>query len=211
MTTMTEWLLAIIVSVANPERAATEDPFPGWAETVEERRARFSAIAGDLEAFVFDEKTRPVFGGPHGRARTAALMLAVAYHESGFMKDVDIGPCYRGKGGQSTRCDSGKSACLMQIRVADGKTPEGYTREDLFKDRRKCFEAGLRLLRSSLGMCKHLPLKHRLAAYASGSCDKGWEGSEVLMSLAEKMTAVSKMPGKDAEFIRREAKGEKSE
>lgn len=206
MTTMTEWLLAIIVSVANPERAATEDPFPGWAETVAERRERFTAIAADLESFVFDEKTRPVFGGAHGRARTAALVLAVAYHESGFMKDVDIGPCYRGKNGQSTRCDSGKSACLMQIRIADGKTPEGYTREELFKDRRKCFESGLRLLRSSLGMCKHLPLKHRLAAYASGSCDKGWEGSEVLMSLAEKLTVVNKMPGKDTEFIRHEKK-----
>jgi hypothetical protein len=209
MSMMTEWLLAIIVSAASPERAATEDAFPGWAETVAERKERFTSIASDLEAFVFDEKTRPVFGGDHGRARTAALVLAVAYHESGFMKDVDIGPCYRGKSGQSARCDSGKSACLMQIRIADGKTPEGYTREELFKDRRKCFEAGLRLLRSSLGMCKHLPLKHRLAAYASGSCDKGLDGSERLMALADKFTVVSKMPGKDAQFIRHDKKGEK--
>jgi hypothetical protein len=208
MSTMTEWIVAIIVSAASPERAATEDAFPGWAETVAERKARYASIANDMEEFVFDEKTRPVFGGPHGRARTAALLLAVAYHESGFMKDVDIGPCYRGKNGQSTRCDSSKSACLMQIRVADGKTPEGYTREELFQDRKKCFRAGLRLLRSSLGMCRHLPLKHRLAAYASGSCDKGLEGSEMLMNLAEKFVVVSKMPGKDAEFIRHEKKKE---
>jgi len=208
MSTMTEWIVAIIVSAASPERAATEDAFPGWSETVAERKGRYASIARDVEELVFDEKTRPVFGGPHGRARTAALLLAVAYHESGFMKDVDIGPCYRGKSGQSTRCDSGKSACLMQIRIADGKTPEGYTREDLFQDRKKCFRAGLRLLRSSLGMCKHLPLKHRLAAYASGSCDKGLPGSEVLMSLAEKFVVVSKIPGKDPQFIRHEKKTE---
>ncbi len=202
MNAMTEWLLAMLVAAAPPERAATEEAFPGWAETAEERKARYQAIADDAHAVVFDKATRPLFGGPHGRARTGALLLAVAYHESGLKKDVDVGPCYRGKSGKSTRCDSGRSACLMQIKVADGKTPEGWTQADLFADRKKCFRAGLRLLRSSMGLCKHLPLKHRLAAYASGSCEKGHAGSEALITLAERFMTVSRVPGPDANFTR---------
>lgn len=198
-----DWLLALMVAFAPPERAEKHDPFPGWEETTAERRDRYAEIGRDLYAYVYHPDTKPVFGGKKGRARTASLLLAIAYHESGFAKDVDKGPCYRGKSGNSARCDSGMSACLMQIHIGDGSTPEGWTQKDLFADRKKCFAAGLRLIRRSFAACKSLPIKHRLNAYASGSCAKGHEGSERLMNLADKFATRSPIPGPDASFIQK--------
>lgn len=190
MSGTTEWLVALITTLAPLDRASPDREFPGWTETVEERRARYVGIASDLEAFVFDPETKPAFGGDGGRARTAALLLAIAYHESGFAKDVDLGPCYRGLRGRSSRCDSGMSACLLQIHLGNGKTPEGWTQADLFADRKKCFAVGLRLVRGSLGACRQLPLRDRLSAYASGSCARGAEASRALMDLAERLSTI---------------------
>lgn len=201
MTAMTEWLFGILALAAPLDRASPDREFPGFEETVDERSARYTSIAADLERFVFAEETKPVFAGPHGRARTAALLLSIAYHESGFAKDVDVGPCYRGKSGKSSRCDSGMSACLMQLHIGDGKTAEGWTQADLFADRTKCFAAGLRLVRGSFGACRALPLRHRLAAYASGSCAHGHAASEALMDMAERFATHAKVPGKDETFV----------
>ena len=198
-----DWLLALMVAFAPPERAEKVDPFPGWEETTEERRERYADIGRDLYAFAYHPDTKPVFGGKKGRARTAALLLAIAYHESGFAKDVDKGPCYRGKNGDSARCDSGLSACLMQIHLGKGTTPEGWTQKDLFDDRKKCFGAGLRLIRKSFSACRSLPLKHRLNAYASGSCAKGHAGSERLMNLGEKFASRLPMPGPDEKYLKK--------
>jgi hypothetical protein len=186
----TEWLVALITTLAPLDRASPDREFPGWTETSDERLARYGSIAADLSTFVLDPETKPAFGGDAGRARTAALLLAIAYHESGFAKDVDLGPCYRGPRGRSSRCDSGMSACVLQIHLGNGKTPEGWTQADLFADRRKCFAAGLRLVRASLGACRHLPLRDRLSAYASGSCAHGAEASRALMDLAERLSTT---------------------
>jgi hypothetical protein len=201
MSQVADWLLALMVAFAPPERAARHDQFPGWEETVDERKLRYAEIGRDLYSYVYHPDTKPIFGGAKGRARTASLLLAIAYHESGFAKDVDKGPCYRGKSGNSTRCDSGMSACLMQIHLGDGTTPEGHTQKDLFADRKKCFGAGLRLIRRSFSACKSLPMKHRLNAYASGSCSKGHEGSERLMNMAEKFATKLPMPGPDKDHM----------
>ncbi len=198
-----EWLLALMTAFAPPERADTEDHFPGWAETSSERRERYASLSNDLYTFVYDPETKPLYGGKKGRARTAALLLAIAYHESGFARDVDEGPCYRGKHGTSKRCDSGVSACLMQIHLGKGTTPEGWTQSDLFEDRRKCFSAGLRLIRKSFLACRALPMKHRLNAYASGSCARGHAGSERLMALGERFAARLGLPGPDEKHVRK--------
>ncbi len=203
-----DWLLALMVAFAPPERAARHDQFPGWEETPDQRRERYAMIGRDLYEFVYDPETKPIFGGKKGRARTAALLLAISYHESGFAKDVDIGPCYRGKNGQSARCDSGISACMMQIHIGNGQTVEGWTKKDLFADRKKCFAAGLRLIRKSFSACRKLPMKHRLNAYASGSCSKGQAGSERLMALADKFTTRLPLPGPDEGFIRKKKDSE---
>jgi hypothetical protein len=89
----------------------------------------------------------------------------------------------------------------MQIHLGDGTTPEGHTQKDLFEDRKKCFGAGLRLIRRSFSAYRSLPMKHRLNAYASGSCAKGHDGSERLMNLAEKFATKLPLPGPDKDHI----------
>src|SRR5512142_1412193 len=105
------WALAFMLAVAPPGTRR--------GETREETIARYTQIATDAVAVAYDPANAPLFGGTGGRARTAGLMLAVAFHESGFRRDVDFGI------GPSSRGDSGQSWCLMQIKVGTGRTIEG--------------------------------------------------------------------------------------
>ena len=191
------WLFSLILSFSPPEGPGRADPLPGHEETVAEKTARYASIAEDVYSVVYDPDTQPLYAGPKGRARTAILVLAIAYHESGFSQDVDGGPCYRGADGLSPRCDFGRSACIMQINVGDGTSPEGYTKAELFADRKKCIRSALARIRSSMGECKHLDEKHRLNAYASGVCTRGDEQSEELWSLAQRFAARVPMPTED--------------
>src|SRR5512139_1111558 len=111
---------------------------PGHEETDDAKRARLTSIAEDAAAVALDPDVRPLFAGPLGREATAAAILAVAYHESGFAADVDSGRCYR-VGAFKSRCDHGRAVCLMQIQNAD------------IADRRECFRVGLAGLRRSWG------------------------------------------------------------
>lgn len=201
MDAATTWLLALMSTFAPPERAAIERPFPGWQESVEDRRARYEAIASAVRNVAYDPEEKPVFGGPHGRARTAALLLAIAWHESGYARDVDLGPCWRGRSNDSSRCDFGRAHCLLQVHARDGKTREGWTPAELVADREKCFRAGLHLVQSSFAACRANPAKHRLCAYASGRCSAGQAGSERLLSLAERFATRLSIPGPDARIM----------
>jgi len=180
------WLVATMVAFAPLERASVERGMPGWAETKEQREERYVGIAKAVAEVASDPDEKPVFGGPSGRSRTAALLLAIAFHESGFARDVDLGPCYRGRQSDGARCDYGRAACIMQIHTQDGRTIDGYTKEELFQDRVKCIRSGLHLVQKSFASCKKNPAKHRLAAFASGRCDAGQAGSERLLSLGER-------------------------
>jgi hypothetical protein len=178
------WLFALLMSFAPPDRFARVQTWnDGLTETVEERTERYREIATDLEAVIDEDPDTLAFAGPSARQLTAALVLGVAFHESeAFAPDVDLGPCNRGANGK--RCDSGRAACLMQVHATfDGRTREGWTLEELSADRRKCFRAGLNGLRSSLGMCRRNRENERLAAYASGSCDRGQRGSRELWAM----------------------------
>ncbi len=143
-------------------------PLHAHAEPGDETRARYEAIARDALAVATDEAEAPIFPGPQGRAQTALLMLAVASLESAYRKAVDDG----------TRLgDHGRSYCLMQIRVGDGVTREGWSGHDLVGDRTRCFRAGLHVLRGSFNACRKLPLTDRMSAYATGRCIEGLESS----------------------------------
>jgi hypothetical protein len=203
-TALVAWLQALMVWAAPPARFAAAQTFPGWQEMPEARLARYEKIAEDLVATVYDPAERPVFAGKLGRARTATLLLALALKESGLAPDADKGPCYRGKSGTSPRCDEGRSACILQIRVAKGTTPEGWTREDLFADRRKCLLAGLHAVRRSAGACARLGPSFILNAYASGVCGMGQQESRERVAYAEALFAHQRAPGEDAEFLPRE-------
>jgi hypothetical protein len=179
---MNDWIFAVLVALAPPDRYAPLQALPGWSETPAEREARYRTIAADLDAVI--AAAPPLFGGAGGKRETAALILAVAHHESGFAPDVDLGPCYRGRDGRSLRCDAGRAACVMQVRG----TPE--EQRELFADRRRCFREGLRLLRRSLSACSKLPPSKRLAAYASGSCAGGHKESADMIAAAQRALIV---------------------
>lgn len=152
-----EAAFAAMMALAPPERMAALPQWAGHEETVVEKRSRYVAIAIDLEDAVLASEPLPGMN----RRRTAATLLGIAFMESGFARDADVGPCATDK-----RCDRGASACLMQIKVGGGTTREGWTREELFADRTKCFRAGLAKARNSMRACDG-----ELTAYAVGHCD----------------------------------------
>lgn len=160
--------LAILTLWFVAHMAAWTRPAPGLRPTPE-RVAYLAEVAADALAVAYDPTEAPLFDGPHGRARTAALLLSVASFESGFSRDVDRG---------QRRGDAGRSWCLMQFnlgahgRVAlDGDGVRfgegGWSGADLVAERPRCFRAGLHLLRMSLRTCGDLTL------YTSGRCLRG--------------------------------------
>jgi len=207
------WMVSLMTSFSPPDKAVKAQAWPGWEETVEERTARYRDIASDLYDTVYDPEFVPLYGGEKGRALTAALTLAVAFHESGFSKDVDIGPCYRGKDGKSTRCDSGRAYCMMQIQTvySDNTTREGWKGQELFDDRKKCFTAGINALRRSIRSCRSKGPDFQFAVYASGTCDRGLKGSKELQALNRRFVArkpVPKDPAREKLVAERKARKE---
>jgi hypothetical protein len=153
------WALAIMLSWAPPGLSRIKDA----VETPAAGAARYAEIARAAARVAFDPMERPPVAGPRARSQTLAVMLSVAFHESGFRRDVDLGlgPLARG---------TGVDSCLMQIRVGRGTTVEGYSHADLVGDRDKCFRAGLRALRRSIGACRGFAPLDWLSAYARGQC-----------------------------------------
>jgi hypothetical protein len=145
-------------------------------EPVDEARARYESIASDMASVVVEDGVHPLFDGPSGRAQTALVALSVASFESYFRRDVDTGV---------RTGDQGNSYCLMQIKVGEGVTSEGWSGPDLTADRKKCFRAGLRLMRGSFLSCRALPVIDRLSAYAIGSCVRDQRESELRVGRAK--------------------------
>jgi hypothetical protein len=185
------WLVSLMASLAPPEVAAAQPAFPGWAETAEERAARYESIASDLAAVVYAPETRPLYSGRRARARTAALLVALAFKESGFAPDVDRGPCVKIRDPKTgyARCDGGASACMLQVRTGAGTTLEGWTREELFADRKKCFTAGMNAARRSFVACARLGLDSLLNVYASGTCERGGPQGKERLDLALRLVS----------------------
>lgn len=193
-----------MVQAAPPAKLAAAYQLPGYEETVEEKQVRYESFASDLYEVVYDPSVKPLFGGKKGRAMTAATILGVAFHESGFAHDVDKGPCYRGRNGRDVRCDGGMSACVMQIKLGAGTTTlrshgfEGLTQADLFRDRKLCFRVGLHLIRRSFVACSKQGPEGKLNAYASGVCTLGLDKSKELLAIVRRFVADrSKIPGPD--------------
>ncbi len=180
MTDLAHWILSAML-ILNPLDRARLPTFPEAVETPEGRLERYQEIAQAIADVV--EEGRPLFGGTEGRRGTAATVLAVAFMESGFRRDVDLGLGKHARGG-------GLDTCAMQIRMGRGATTaEGWTTEELLGDRRKCFAAGLRLIRQSYVACSGNAPEHRLAAYASGTCREGpgWAASAARVGLARRI------------------------
>ena len=183
------WIIAFMVAKVPPGAPQ----YGGLAETKAETQARYDSIAKDLSEVVVNEP--PFYGGAHGYARTASVMLSVAFFESAFSKKVDIG---------LLKGDAGNSVCLMQLNVGKGRTrswnkvtgkwampadkpddvEQGWTAAELIADRKKCFLAAQRLMRTSIASCSRLGPLESLRTYTSGSCNGGSDASRRRMSVA---------------------------
>ncbi len=122
--------------------------------------ANGTAIAGVVASEL------PLFKGDEDRRRTAALVVAIAFRESGFDNRA-----------RSKTNDS----CMMQIN----------RRPDLADDPAACVRVGLTMLRESMRMCPAFPV----AFYASGpgACtnERAQRISRDRMAIARRLLAVS--------------------
>ena len=209
------WIMTFIVTQAPVNR-----PLPMAArETPEDATARYGAIAKDIAEVVYDPTEAPVFKGPLGRLKTAAVIQSIMMYESSFKRDVDLGA------GTMARGDHGASWCMMQILLSppkkDGSTQtrilldsqggfsyaydgvSGLGGDDLIHDRKSCIRAGLHIMRASFRACQNSPALHSLAVYASGSCEKGLPQSEQRMGLAMRWFATHRPGFVDADVLNR--------
>jgi hypothetical protein len=130
-------------------------------EPLEEAERRYGSIAEDMAAVVSDEQEAPLFTGPAAREVTGLLLATIAWHESGFRKDVDACKGTMAKG------DNGRSIGLLQ--VMRGPNYEGHTSKEICGDRRLALRLGLHVLRRAKETCTGGP-RTWLQSYASGSC-----------------------------------------
>jgi len=147
------------------------------------------AYAGALA----DEATAsPIFVGPDGAERTAALALALSWMEGGN-NPAAIGDCkipYPENDGKWHPCTTDRipqSFCALQVHLPGGShTAEGWSSADLLTDPVKCVRAGLRIAKVSIvadptGSCP-------LCMYAGGAVNTVTRRlSENRMQLAKKL------------------------
>jgi hypothetical protein len=211
---MIAWIVSMILTAAPMEKPAY---YADAKETQEERADRYNSIATDLLDVAYDAQEAPLFKGPDGRAKTAALLLSIASFESGFRKDVDIGV------GEKSKGDHGRSWCLMQVQLGEANsaghtptrivlTPDGtydwaYTLdkglggEDLVQDRKSCFRAALHIVRVSFRACGRLPIEQKLRLYVSGSCGSGGPQSSHRVTRAMSWLRKFAPPVSDQEVV----------
>lgn len=177
---MAPWLLAIMLLVAPPGRVPAR-------ESEADGRARYAVIAEDVAAVASDSTELPLFGGKRARERTAALLLSVAYLESGFRLDVDDG---------RTRGDGGRSCTLWQLNAGRGRV-QGFSCGELLANRRRAAKIALWAMRRSAAACPG-PVDLMLRVYASGSCAKGERESADRVHLAQRWFAAHPPPALEA-------------
>jgi hypothetical protein len=150
-------ILSILIDLLHPSiqiRSYVREP-------LEEAQQRYESIADDISAVVMDDAEPPLFTGPAGREATGVLLSAIAWHESGFRKDVDVCKGVRSKG------DNGKSIGLLQ--VMRGPNYEGHSATEICQDRRLAIRLGLHVLRRAKESCSGPP-RTWLQSYAAGGC-----------------------------------------
>ncbi len=189
MNAVIAWLVTFMVAVAPTTRAQY---YPDAKETPDEAQARYESIATDVVSVMYNPSNQALFSGADGRSKTAAISLGIMFFESNFRRDVDFGL------GRAGRGDGGQSFCLMQVKTGSGKTGtwnkkynrfkqwgdkpedlvEGWTGPELVSDRKKCIEAGYRIMSASFAQCRSLPVADWLSVYASGQCATEGDGAE---------------------------------
>ena len=183
--TLAAWLLSVMLASAPPGRSR----FPSAAkETAEAGQDRYGAIAKDIAEVAMDPGEAPVFDGPHARERTAALLLAIAWHESGWRRDVDLGlgPFARG---------TGRYHCIMQVAVDRGKHASGWSGKQLVEDRERCVRAALDILQRARGACRPQGPDAWMRLYVSGQCTRGRKAADERLGTARRWLSLYPLPG----------------
>lgn len=171
MSALVSWILAVMLALVPPKGVRA---LPGWDESEDQAKARYQAIAEAIEAAALEANNTGL-----SDKSEAALLVALALEESAFARDVDIGPCYRGKrgGGWWSRCDAGTSYSVWQLKAftnAEGVLVRGF---DIQRDRKVAAKRALALAVGSLSSCRKLDARDRLSAYMKGSCATGLRGA----------------------------------
>lgn len=188
---LTQWVLAALLFMVPPQKAAKQYQAE---ETAEDREARYRIIAAQVAQVVEEEGPLPL-GKVDQHKRSAALVLSIMLHESGLRKSVDLG---------KVRGDGGRSVCMMQLNVGKGTVPWGdetmrtWTAEDLVRDRTKCIRAGYVRLRNSLASCRDERDGDKLSGYTAGSCKKdhikAWRRWNTMASLTVRVRGKVDLP-----------------
>lgn len=126
----------------------------------------------------------PLYAGPHGAERTAAVLVSLSWFESRF-DPAAVG-------------DGGASLCLGQVGGSNLKAL-GLTRDAVLSDRATCLRGVLSMIRTSVAVCRGRPLAESLGHYASGgrTCG-GLVKSRHRMNLAAQLLREHPLLGPDA-------------
>lgn len=176
------WVFTLLTFLSPPEKDAAVK-YRGFNETAEARQERYKAIATDLAEVLNEEPPLP----GKTEAQTAAVVVAIAFYESGFAPDVDSRTCPKDRCGFR----GGRQVCLMQLYYPYGVDErDGYAMREVVEDRRQCFRAALAIIRASWARCQAPDT--RLNAYASGSCAVGTANTRMKLATAQQL--LRKLP-----------------
>lgn len=189
MLTLEQWTLAALHHHAP---ISGRPSFPGHDETDDEASARYAALALAITSAAEEYPAKP--GGLSDRDE-AAVLVAIAIGETRLARDTDVGPCYRGKPGGSwwSRCDSGTSGSVWQLKTPLSWEGEVIRYADTFKDRGRAARIALRAARGSLGACRSLPPEDRLSALG-GVCREGLESARARYRLWQRVRVWEPSP-----------------
>ncbi|MEZ4262740.1 MAG: transglycosylase SLT domain-containing protein [Polyangiaceae bacterium] len=145
---LASWILTLMVAL---------QPAAPWRASYDKTAAAFAEAA----------TSDPLFAGERAEARTGALLVALAWHESRF---------------NPRAVASKRFMCLFQIDRVHLADPERALR-----DPADCTRAAMRILKESLSKCRHRAEPDRLAFFTSGSCERGGAASRHRMFLASRI------------------------
>lgn len=189
---------------ASPVERRVAADVPNRDQVVAEEKARYEDFAASVAQVAYDPTVTPLYSGPQGRAKTAVVLLTLAWYESGFRKDVDTGV------GPRSRGDGGRSCTAWQFNIGNGRTREGHTCQEMYADRTLAVRSALATIRTSMSMCRSLAPEYRWSAYTAGHCEDGQEQSKSRVNTARRWLEKYAPPMNDAKAMedgQLEAKG----
>ncbi|MBX3191274.1 MAG: transglycosylase SLT domain-containing protein [Labilithrix sp.] len=140
------------------------EPQAPWRATFEKSAEAIARVA----------ESEPLFDD-HGEERTAAMLVAIAWYESRLKP--------------SAKSSNGQWYCLFQIDKRHLPDPQ-----KALVDPEICARAAVKIIKASLAKCSARPAEERLAAFMSGTCERGVADSRYRMFLANKLLKEHPFP-----------------